>query len=317
MNLIFFGTSSFAVPCLKSLTASSHKVLLVVTQPDRRRGRYLHLQPSVVKEVAVSLNIPIFQPANISEKGCLEQLKKMNADLFVVVSFGQMLNNEVLSIPRKFAINLHASLLPKYRGAAPINWAIINGEKKTGVTIFKIEREMDAGDIILDKEVDIQDADNAITLTEKLSHIGAKLLIEAINLIDTGKIVFKKQDKNLVTFAPKLKKEDGLLDWSLSALELHNKVRGLLPWPSAFTYFKGKRLKILETEVLLCKEKCEIYGRVVGVETDRGIVISTREGCLVIKRLQLEGSRPMSVAEFLRGHRLPVGEIFSCKIQGI
>lgn len=310
MKVIFFGTSGFAVPSLKALTQSRHKILLVITQPDRKKGRHLRLTAPAVKEVATGLDIPVYQPIDASSDESIKQLKKINADLFVVVSFGQILSERLLAVPKKFSINLHASFLPKYRGAAPINWAIINGEKKTGVTVFKLEKKMDAGDIILEKEVEIKDDDNAVTLSEKLAQVGAKVLTEAVYLIENDKAVFKKQDETIVSFAPKLKKGDCLINWELRAIDLHNRVRGLLPWPGAFTLFKGKMLKILETQVLPCENKEAACGQIVGIENGLGLLVKTKEGCLVIKRLQLEGSRPMGFEEFLRGHRLQIGAIF-------
>lgn len=310
MNIIFFGTSGFAVPSLKALAESGHKVLLAVTQPDKKKGRHLHLTPSPVKEIATGLDIPVFQPENTSSAESIERLKQLNVDLFVVVSFGQFLKRALLDAPKKFSINLHASLLPKYRGAAPLNWAIINGEKKTGVTVFKLEEKMDAGDIILDKAVDIRDEDNTVSLGERLSSIGAGVLIDAVDLINRDKVMFKKQDEGLVSFAPKLKKSDGLINWELSALKLHNRVRGLLPWPSAFTSLKGRMLKILETEVVYGRDKGESPGQIVGIEAGLGILVKTSKGCLVIQRLQLEGLRPMGFEEFLRGHQLGPGNVF-------
>lgn len=310
MKIVFFGTSGFAVPSLKALAGSGHKVLLAVTQPDKKKGRHLRLAPPPLKEIATALDIPVFQPEDASDAESVERLRQLNADLFVVVSFGQILKRPLLDLPTKFSINLHASLLPKYRGAAPINWAIINGEKKTGVTVFKLEEGMDAGDIILDQTVDIRDEDNSVGLGERLSSVGAGVLINAVDLINKGGVVFKKQDKGLVSFAPKLKKSDGLLDWNLPALRLHNRVRGLLPWPSAFTGLNGRMLKILETKVIYGRDKAGHPGQIVGIEAEIGILVKTSGGCLAIRRLQLEGLRPMGFEEFLRGHRLEPGNIF-------
>jgi len=310
MNIIFFGTSGFAVPSLKATAGSGHKVLLVVTQPDRKKGRYLKLTPPPIKEIASGLDIPVFQPQDASNPESIERLKALNADLFVVVSFGQILSGELLAAPKKFAVNLHASLLPKYRGAAPINWALINGEKTTGVSVFRLEEKMDTGDIILDKAVDIEDSDNAITLAEKLSKEGAGVLAQAVNLISDNKTAFRKQDEKLASFAPKLKKSDGLIDWKLAATKLHNRVRGLLPWPAAFTRFKGKSIKILDTKIVAFYNKEGQAGQVVGVEKRLGILVKTGNGTLQVQKLQLEGSRPMGFEEFLRGHNINPGDLF-------
>ena len=309
MKIVFFGTSTFAVASLKAVAASGHELLLVVTQPDKKKGRHLHLTPPPIKEIATGLNIPVYQPQDVSGAESIEKLKALNADLFVVAAFGQLFKKEALAIPRKFAINLHASLLPKYRGAAPINWAIINGEKKTGISVFRLEEKMDAGDIILNKEVDIKEEDNAVTLGEKLSEIGARVLVEAVDLIEKNKASFKKQDASLVSFAPKLKKADGILDWNQTAIQLHNRVRGLMSWPGAFTTFDGKTIKLLETKVIDANEKAGQPGEILKMEPGLGILVKAGSGCLAIRRLQLEGSRPMQFEEFLRGHALKIGDI--------
>jgi len=311
MNIIFFGTSEFAVPSLEMLSRSPHKIALVVTQPDAKKGRRLKITPPAIKEAAAGLGLAVFQSGCVSSAESIERLKAQAADLFVVVSFGQILKKTVLDLPDKFSINLHASLLPAYRGAAPINWAVINGETKTGITVFKLVEKMDAGDIILDKEAVIEESDNALTLGRKLSQIGAKALLEAVNLIDSKKAVFRKQDETLISPAPKLKKSDGLIDWSLSAARIHNMVRGLLPWPSAFTGFSGKQIKILETSVAAVKEEAGPAGRIISADQEAGILVKAGSGCLAIKRLQPEGSKPMGFEEFLRGHKLPPGGVFS------
>jgi methionyl-tRNA formyltransferase len=308
MKIIFFGTSAFAVAALKALKASKHELLLVVTQPDAKRGRRLHLTPPPVKDVATGLDIPVYQPQDVSAPESIEKLKALNADLFVVVAFGQLFKKAALNVPKKFAVNLHASLLPKYRGAAPINRAIINGDNKTGVSVFRLVEKMDAGDIILDKEADITEEDNAVTLAEKLSEAGAKLLVEAVGLIEKNKVSFKKQDDSKATFAPRLKKSDGLIDWGLSAAQLHNMVRGLLLWPGAFTTFNGKTIKILETRLMDLKDKAGRPGEIIKTEPGLGILVKAGTGCLAIKRLQPEGSRPMQSDEFLRGHLLKPGD---------
>jgi methionyl-tRNA formyltransferase len=309
MKITFFGTSAFAVASLKAVAASRHEVALVVTQPDAKKGRHLHLTPPPIKEVATGLELPVFQPTDVSSPESIKRLKALDADLFVVVAFGQLFRKEALAIPKKFAINLHASLLSKYRGAAPINWAIINGDKKTGVSVFRLVEKMDAGDIILDKAVDITEEDNAVTLSEKLSETGAKLLVEAIDLIEKNKASFKKQDESLRTLAPKLKKADGLLDWTMTATKLHNMARGLLPWPGAFTTFRGETIKLLETQVASSKEETGRPGEIIKIEPGLGILAKAGNGTLAIQRLQREGSRPMQSDEFLRGHPLRPGDI--------
>lgn len=312
MNIVFFGTSEFAIPALQSLMGSGHKVLAVVTQPDKKRGRNLKLSPPPAKVLALARDIPLFQPKDASGAESVSYLKKLNADLFVVISFGQILKREILSIPKLYAVNVHGSLLPKYRGAAPTNWAIINGDAKSGITIIRMNEKMDEGDIILKREVAIGLEDTNITLNEKLSEVGAKALIETIGLIEDKKeIKFEKQDSAKVTYAPKLKKEDGLIDWNEPAAVIHNKVRGFLPWPGAYTYYNGKILKILKTEKIdMAKDDFGI-GEVADIIKERGIVVRTGSGNIMIKYLQLEGKKEMDADAFVRGHKITRGYRFN------
>lgn len=311
MNIIFFGTSNFALPSLRALLSSKHKVLAVVTQPDRKRGRNLKLSPPPTKVLALENNIPVYQPQNASSPEAISYLKNMNADLFVVISFGQILKKEILDIPKLYAINLHGSLLPRYRGAAPTNWAIMNGDKTSGVTVMKMNEKMDEGDIILKEETPIDAEDTNITLTEKLSELGAKALLDAFGLIEKGKVVLEKQDSKDVTYAPKLIKEDGLIDWNEGAEKIHNKVKGLIPWPGAYTNYKGKTLKILMTEMYGPSKKGVKNGEVLGIVKDKGIMVQASSGILAIKYLQLEGKIVLDADSFVRGHKIDAGYIFS------
>ena len=313
MNIIFFGTSEFAIPSLKALLASRHKVLALVTQPDRKRGRSLKLSPPPTKVLALTHDIPVYQGLNASGKESIEYLKKLDADLFIVISFGQILKKEVLEIPKLYPINLHGSLLPKYRGAAPTNWAIINGEKTSGVTIIKMNEKMDEGDIISKKEIAIDTDDTNITLSESLSDAGAGLLLETIDLIGcAGKnLKFVKQDDSKATYALKLKKTDGMIDWTRPCVEIHNKVRGLLPWPGAYTYYDGKILKILKTQISDLAAPGEISpGEVISVVKDEGIIVRTGSGNIAIQNLQLEGKKALDADSFVRGHKISAGYRF-------
>lgn len=314
MNIVFFGTSEFAIPSFRELLDSGHKILTLVTQPDRKKGRNLKLSGPPAKVLALTKGIPIYQPDNVSSAESVNYLRKLNPDLFVVISFGQILKREVLSIPKFYAINLHGSLLPKYKGAAPTNWAIINGDKSSGVTIIRMNEKMDEGDIILKREVGVDSDDTNITLSEKLSELGAKALLEVIGSIESGKkINFVKQDDNQATLAPKLKKEDGLIDWNEEAIKIYNKIRGLLPWPGAYTYYDGRILKILQAELTddPIVGRMAQNGEVVDIVKDRGIVVRTGSGHLVIKYLQLEGKKILDADSFLRGHRIEKGYRFS------
>jgi methionyl-tRNA formyltransferase len=314
LNIVFFGTSEFAEASLKELLGSGHKVLAVVTQPDRKKVRSLKLSVSPVKALALSDNIRIYQPENASSRDSAEWLKNLGADIFVVVAFGQILKKDILDIPEYGAINIHGSLLPKYRGAAPTNWAIINGDGSSGVTIIRMNERMDEGDIILKKEIPIQKDDTNITLSEKLSDIGAKAAIEALCLIEQKKASFLKQDKSLATSAPKLKKEDGNINWSEDALTIHNKVRGFIPWPGAYTALEGKVLKIWKTELSDIVPPAEMKnGEIIDLIKDKGIIVKTGSGALAVTYLQLEGKKILDSDAFARGHKIGMGSIFSMK----
>ena len=310
MNIVFFGTSEFALGVLHRLIESKHKVLAVVTQPDAPKGRSLKISPPPTKVLAQTKNISVYQPLDASSKDSVAYLKKLNADIFVVVAFGQILKKEVLEIPKIYSLNIHGSLLPKYRGAAPTNWAIINQDKTSGVTIIKMNEKMDEGDIILKKEIAVDNEDTNITLSEKLSDLGADALMEAIELIESGKIKFIKQDDSTATYAPKLKKKDGRINWDEPALVIHNKVRGLLPWPGAYTYFKGKIFKILKTEVSAEAPESAKNGEVIEIIKDKGIRVKTGKGSLLIQYVQIEGKKAIDSGAFLRGHKITPGFVF-------
>ena len=310
MKIIFFGSSGFAVPILEALV-KSEDIALVVTQPDREKGRSLKVAPTAVKSKAEELGIKVFHPAKVNSKESIEFLKNFNADLFIVVSFGQILSKAVLSLPRLYCLNIHASLLPKYRGAAPINWAIANGEKETGVTIMRMNEKMDEGDVAIKGTLHILDQDDAIILSEKLSMKGAELLLEAIRLVKDNKIEFTVQDNKNASYSPKLKKQDGCIDWNLSAEEISCRVRAFAPWPGCFTYLDKKILKIYKAiSVHLSGEPSGLPDRWTKSEpgtivevSKKGMFVKTGKGVLSIQELQLEGSRRMTAEEFIAGHK--------------
>jgi len=306
---MFFGSAHFAVPALEALIKSGHELVCVVTQPDKKRGRHLHVAGTDVKSLAVAAKLKIFQPENIKGKESVDFLKGLDADLFVIVAYGQIFSQEVLDIPKIMPVNIHASLLPRYRGAAPINWAIINADKKTGVSIMYVSRKMDAGPVILQKEIKIEENDTAISLEEKLRNLGAELLTDALKIIDNRSYRLLEQDENKVILAPKLKKENGLIDWDAPAVDIHNQVRGVLPWPGAFTGYHGKILKIFKTDLLpvFPNHKPE-PGEVVRADK-QGIVVACGRGFLGLKELQLEAGRRMSAQNFIIGHKLKAGDI--------
>jgi methionyl-tRNA formyltransferase len=281
----------------------------VITQPDQKKGRGLSLGATAIKVVAKEANLKIYQPEQINTSEVTNLLKGLKPDLFVVVAYGQILSQKILDIPKILPINIHASILPKYRGAAPINWTIINAEKNTGITIIKMVKEMDAGPIILQKTVDVADDDTAITLEDKLSHLAADLLLITLASIEDRNYKLMPQDKDNVIFAPKLKKEDGRINWSNPAYNISNLIRGCLPWPGAFTYYKGKLLKIYKAKVSsgVLRFVSSLPGEIVNVSKE-GIAVATGKDNLIIEELQIEGKRRMRVEEFIAGHKIYVGE---------
>ena len=309
MRIVFFGSSHFAVPALETLIKSKHEVVCVVTQPDKKKGRHLHVAGTDVKGTAVAARLKPFQPENIKARESVDFLKKLDADLFIIVAYGQMFSQEVLDIPKIMPINIHASLLPRYRGAAPINWAIINAEKNTGVSIMYVSLKLDSGPVILQKEMKIEENDTAISLEEKLRYLGVELLIDVLKIIDSRSYRLLEQDEDRVIIAPKLKKEDGLIDWGASAVEIHNQIRGVLPWPGAFTGYCGKILKIFQADVLpVFPNHRPVPGEVVRADK-HDIVVACGRGFLNLKELQLEAGKRMSAQNFIIGHKLKAGEI--------
>jgi len=309
MKIIFFGSAHFAVSSLEALIKSGHELVCVVTQPDKKKGRHLRVSGTDVKSTALAAKLKIFQPENIKSKESVKFLKDMDADLFVIVAYGQIFSQEVLDIPKIMPINIHASLLPRYRGAAPINWALINGDKSSGVTIMFVTLKMDSGPVIMQKEIKIEDKDTSVTLEEKLRLAGAELLVDALKIIDSRSYRLVEQDEDKVIIAPKLKKEDGLIDWATSAVDIHNQIRGVLPWPGAHTRYKGKILKIFQSDILpLFPNHKPVPGEVVRANKD-GIVVASGRGFLNLKELQLEAGKRMPAQSFIIGHKLAVGEI--------
>ncbi|MFA5388404.1 MAG: methionyl-tRNA formyltransferase [Candidatus Omnitrophota bacterium] len=308
MKIIFFGSSDFAVPVLEKL-AREENVVLAVTQPDRKKGRSLKTAPTAVKSKAKELGIKVFQPPLINSGESIRSLKSFNADLFIVVSFGQILSKQVLSLPKLFCLNIHASLLPGYRGAAPINRAIAAGEKETGVTIMRMNEKMDEGDIILKEAIAIDDNDDAVSLSKKLSGRGAVLALKAVKLIKDNKAEFIAQDNSRATYAPKLKKEEGLIDWNSGAEEISNKIRAFTPWPGCYTHLNKKILKIWKASPLADPGQGSLKPGDMLKAGKNGILIKTGNGVLKIEELQLEGSRRMTAEEFLAGHKQ---YFFSC-----
>ena len=304
MKIIFMGTPEFAVPSLKALTESEDEVIAVVCQPDKPVGRKRELHKPLTKQFAESRNISVLQPAKIrNNEKFLNELKQLAPDLICVAAYGKILPKEVLDLPVHGCINVHSSLLPKYRGAAPINWAIINGESRTGVTTMLMDEGMDTGDILLIEETNITADDTSETLTKRLSEIGAELLIKTIDELKQEGLNPIKQSDSEATLAPILKKEHGEIDWSKSATEIRNQIRGLLPWPVAYTNLNGKMLKIFSADV---SEKSGDPG--VVLEASKSILrIACGSGRLDLKELQLEGNKKMEIRSFLAGRKIESG----------
>lgn len=303
------GTSSFAVPCMKGLLNIGENLIGVFTQPDRPQGRGLKIKISPIKALALEHSIPIFQPEKINKEESLEIIKSLSPDLIVVAAFGQILSQRILNLTKKGAINVHASLLPKYRGAAPINWAIIQGEKETGITTMLMDNGLDTGDILMQRKIDILPEENAGSLHDRLVQLGAETMIETIGKWKKGELTPQKQDESRASYAPSLKKEDGLIDWGKPAEMIHNQVRGMNPWPGAYTYLEGKNLRVFQVKAIM-KESHKDPGTVLKI-SDEGILVSTGDNRLLLTEIQLENHKRMPADQFLRGHPIPVGTQFS------
>lgn len=309
MKIVFMGTPDFAVETLQTLLESPrHTVAAVVTQPDKPKGRKKEMQPSPVKELALSYQIPVYQPVKVRAAEFTEKLKEMAPDVIVVVAFGQILSKEILEIPRYGCLNVHGSLLPKYRGAAPIQSAILDGEKETGVTIMRLDTGVDTGDMIKKAVVPIEAKETAESLFRKLSKLGGPMIIEVLEELEKGTAVFEKQEESLSCHTKKLDKEVGRICWDQSAKKIDCLVRGLNPWPSAYTTLDEKMLKIWEVEEAEQGEEEDQWkaGDVVKVEKDR-FLVKTGQGVLAVLEVQLEGKKRMRTDAFLRGYCVEVG----------
>ena len=307
MKIVFMGTPDFAVGALEALVEAGHDVVAVVTQPDKPKGRGKEMQQTPVKECALKHNIDVFQPVKIKTPEAVEVLRGYGAELFVVAAFGQILSKEILDMPKFGCVNIHASLLPKYRGAAPIQWAILDGEKETGVTIMQMNEGLDTGDMLTKVVVPIEDTDTGESLFDKLAEAGAKLLIETIPQIEAGELTPQPQDDSLSTYAKMIKKEMGLIDWKKEAVVLERLVRGMNSWPSAYTHFNGKTLKIWETEIE--EGNRNMAPGMVAEVTKNSIKVQTGQDLLVLKQIQLEGKKRMDVASFLLGYKVEPGTV--------
>jgi methionyl-tRNA formyltransferase len=310
MDIVFLGTADFACPSLAALaSAREHKLLAVVTQPDRPAGRDLKPTPPPVKQLALKHDLPILQPERIKTPSFVATLRTLSPELIVVIAYGQILPKDVLALPKHGCVNVHGSLLPKYRGASPVQSALLHGERETGVTTMFMDEGLDTGDIILQAQTPIADSDNASTLQDRLAEYGAKLLLRTIGLIADGNAPRQKQDDSQATACKKIKKEDGRLDWNLPARELWNRVRAFTPWPSAYCFIPTPRgRKLLKIWQAAAVEQGGNPGAIARIE-DTGILVGTGHGSLLIRELQLEGGRRLSATEFVRGHTISIGTV--------
>jgi methionyl-tRNA formyltransferase len=304
MRLVFLGTPAFAVPTLERLVGTGHEVLTVVTQPDRPRGRGQSAAAPPVKQAAIRLSLPVYQPERIRRPEAIAHLRSLAPEIMVLVGYGQIIPQPVIDLAPRGIVNVHGSLLPKYRGAAPIQWAIANGETRTGVTTMQIDAGLDTGDMLLKAETSIGPEEDAVELGERLADMGAGLLIETLDGLARGSIVPAKQDSALATYAPILKKEDGLIDWRQSAEAIHNRVRGLQPWPGAYTRFRGHTLQIWKVRPGLSPQFVPAQGPPGRIINIRPPCVSCGGESLELVEVQLEGRKRISAADFANGQRL-------------
>lgn len=310
MKIVFFGSPASALPSFKNLIQAGHKVGLAITQPDKPKGRGKKPTPPPVKKLALDLNIPCFQPHKIKQDlQVINEIKNFKPDLIVVVAYGQIIPPSIIYLPKHNSINVHFSLLPKYRGASPVQWALLKGERKTGITIFELNEKMDEGDILFQEEVEILSGEIAFELEARLAQKGADLLIETISQID--EIKPRKQDHSKATYAPKLKKEDGRVDWTKSAFFIDRQVRAFNPWPSSFVFFKEKRIKIYQGKE---REKLSLFsssGKILAAEKDGIEVCCGGRSVYLIQRLQPENKKEMDAYAFSLGARIKPGDTFT------
>lgn len=311
MKIIFMGTPDFAVPTLKNLI-EQHEVLAVVTQPDKPRGRGKKVTFSPVKEEAMANNIDVLQPEKVRNEDFINTLREYDADVFVVIAYGKILPESILDIPKYGCINVHGSLLPKYRGAAPIQWAIIDGETVTGVTIMYMDKGMDTGDIVLKRELSINPEDNAGTIHDKMSILGADVLLEALAQIEGGTSSRTKQNDDLATYAKMLTKDMGCIDFNKSTADILNLIRGLNPWPTAYTFYNEDMIKIWSAQTYDNTTKFR-HGEIIDILPQEGIIVQANDGTLLITEIQASNGKRMLTTDYLRGNKLETNIVLGAK----
>lgn len=314
MKIVFMGTPDFAVPALKELYQDDDiEISAVVTQPDRKSGRGQKIHYSDIKKEALKYNLEVLQSENVNQDQFLNNLKKMEVDFIVVVAFGQKLSPELLNLPKYGCINLHASLLPEYRGSSPIHRAIIEGKEITGNTTMYMDEGWDDGDIIYQQEIEIKPEDTVGKLHDKLAQKGAKLLLKTLKDIKAGKAPRIPQNEENLSFAYKIDKSLGKIDWKQSSEDIYNLIRGVNPWPGAYSYLDGKRVKIWESELSSKNNSQKKAGTIVKADAEEGILVQTGDGILAIKKLQFPGRKKIEVEDFLNGHQIKVNSKFKNK----
>ena len=308
MRVIFMGTPDFAVGTLEEIIKAGHEVALVVTQPDKPKGRGNAVQFTPVKECALAHDIPVFTPSKVRESENIEYLRKIGADIIIVAAFGQILPKAILDMPKYGCVNVHASLLPKYRGAAPIQWAVINGDEVSGVTIMRMNEGIDTGDMIAKREFRLAEDETGGSLFDKLAELGAKLCVETMEMIENGTAVYTPQDSEAATHTSMIRKEMGDISWNRSAVDIERLIRGLNPWPSAYTHLDGKTFKIWKAQII--SEGTEYNpGCIVKVGKNE-LWVQTGEGILSLLEVQIEGKKRMDIGSFLRGYPVKEGDFF-------
>ncbi len=311
MKIVFFGSPASALPSLQRIREAGHSIELVITQPDKPTGRGKKLMPCPVKKMALDLNIPVYQPSRIKKDAtALEKLKDIQPDLNVVVAYGQIIPSTIIYLPKFNSLNVHFSLLPKYRGASPVQWALLNGEDKTGITLFELNEKMDEGDILTQEEIDILPSENAADLESRLARIGAELLVQTIDDID--KIKPRKQDHSQATYATKFSKEDGRIDWTKDSIHIERQIRAFTPWPSTFAFIGEKRIKIQKGKKTEKPAPSSSFpGEIVGIRKEGIEVCCAEQSVFLIERLQPENRNSMDAYAFSLGGRIKIGEKFT------
>ena len=311
LSIVFFGTPDFAVPTLQALHDSRHRIVAVVTQPDRARGRGQHSRSSPVKQLAERIGVTVLQPERLRDEQFLDALRILNADLGVVAAYGKILTDAVLEIPRRGLVNVHASLLPKYRGAAPIHRAVMAGETLTGVTIMRVVKALDAGPMLSSATRPVANHETSAEVEHDMARIGARLLVEAVDALAMGRATELPQNEDEATYAAKIEKSDGIIDWSRRAIEIHNQIRGLHPWPHAYSELQGERTILLRSEVQPDLPGARSApGTILDAHADQ-LRVQTGVGVLRVLELQREGRRPLTAREYLAGRRMQPGAMFT------